>query len=116
MAKSRSIALLRGLVHIIPMSGCIVLICLNWSSYYIGAELSGPDNSDSQKIAGLQFAAKIHEIFMVTSLGMVIVTHIRRELMLGDGLPFGAMFLPSGFQQVSFLWSPAFGGICFQDW
>ncbi|KAK5657598.1 hypothetical protein OQA88_3177 [Cercophora sp. LCS_1] len=116
MNKNRGTALFRGIIHLIPVAGCLVLIYLNASSYYVGGELAGWQDQDFQKLAALQFAAKIHELFMLASLGLIIVTRIRRELIFGEGLPFGAIFVPSGFTNISFLWSQAFGGICFQDW
>ena len=116
MAKSRKLALLRGFAHVVPASACIVLITLNCSSYYIGEYLTGFFWQNEQKMAGLQFVAKIHEVLILVSLGLVIEARVQRELLLGDGLPFGALFLPSGFQQIGFLWSPAFSGICFHDW
>ncbi|KAK1758871.1 hypothetical protein QBC47DRAFT_436150 [Echria macrotheca] len=116
MYKNRWIAILRGLFHFIPVAGCIVLIGFNSASYYIGGELAGWENQDFQKLAALQFTAKIHELFMLTSLAIIITTHVRKELVIGPGLPFGAVFTPNGFQNISYLWSPEFGGICFQRW
>ncbi|KAK0726127.1 hypothetical protein B0H67DRAFT_642443 [Lasiosphaeris hirsuta] len=110
MARGRGVALLRGLVHFVPVSVCVVLFSFNSSSFFIGSELGGLKGQDVQKFASIQFAAKIHELAMLASLGLIIATHVRRDLGVGEGLPFGAVFLPSGFQQINFLWSQAVAG------
>ena len=89
---------------------------LNSTGYYIGAELSGVEGQDSQKLATLQFVAKLHELTILASLAAVMFTYVRRELTLGSGLPFGAVF--AGFQvsNISFLWSVEFWAIIYHEW
>lgn len=116
MYKRRRIALLRSLIHIVPVAAAIVLIVLNTTSFYIGGELEGPEDLDTEKLAALQFTAKLHELFMMLSLGSILVTYIRRELIFGRGVPFGALFSPSQFPNLSYVWSPAMWGIMTHDW
>ncbi|KAJ9663789.1 hypothetical protein H2201_005510 [Coniosporium apollinis] len=116
MYKNRIYALLRCLVHIIPVSLALLLVVLNASGHYIGGELTGENNQDVSKLNGLSFAAKLHELFMLASLTTVIFTYIRRELAFGDGLPFGAVFAGLQFTTVSFLWSAEFFGTIYHEW
>lgn len=39
--KSRRVALMRGLIHWVPLAAAVVLIWFNIARYYIGGELSG---------------------------------------------------------------------------
>lgn len=102
MERDRSIAFLRCLVHMAPLTGVLILFYLNFSRIYIGPELKG--------ISGLQFAAKIHELMMVASLGSAAFSYLRYHLTLGDGLPFGAVFSGLQMYQLAYLWSPEFWG------
>ena len=114
--KNRPVAIVRCLIHIVPVAAALGLVALNASNYYIGGELSGPTGQDFEKLAALQFAAKLHELLMLASLGAVLVTCIRRELAFGQGLPFGAVFSGLQFRDVSFLWSPEMWGTIYQEW
>ncbi|KAK0639811.1 hypothetical protein B0T16DRAFT_463448 [Cercophora newfieldiana] len=116
MNKTRGTAWVRGAVHIVPALAAVGLMVLNSSSYFIGGELAGARNQDVQKLAALQFAAKFHELLMLASLTMILSTQIRKELFFGDGLPFGAVFAPSEFRNISFLWSLQMSGLVFQKW
>ena len=49
-------------VHVIPTTAALALVALDCKQYYIGGELSGPENEDLEKFGGLLFAAKSHEI------------------------------------------------------
>ena len=100
--RDRSVALVRTLVHLIPVSAALCEISLNWNSYYVGAT--------SYTQATYQLVAKIHEMTMQASLTAIIFSCIRSELVLGDGIPFG--LLSSGLQitQISYLWSLEFLG------
>lgn len=116
MDKNRTVAILRCTVHIIPVGAALALLAVNASNYYIGGELAGPSGEDFQKLAALQFAAKLHELFMLTSLGTLLITYIRRELAFGEGLPFGAIFSGLQFREISFLWSPEMWGTIYNEW
>lgn len=103
--KSRSVALLRSLVHLVPFSVALWEISINWNTYYLG---SAPLNQ-----AVYQFGAKFHEITAQASIAAIVFSYVRHEMSLGQGLPFGALFSGLQVSQVSYLWSIEFwGSIC----
>jgi hypothetical protein len=116
MKKDRLMATLRCIVHLVPASGAIALLVLNGSNHYIGGELSGSAGQDSQKLGALLFAAKLHELFMLASLGAIVITYIRKELAFGEGVPFGTIFSAGQFKDLTFLWSPELWGSIYQQW
>jgi hypothetical protein len=116
MRKSRWHAFLRCAIHLVPTAAALSLVSLNWSQYYIGGELAGPSGQDSQKLAALQFSAKIHELLMLASITTVLFSYIRRELTFGDGVPFGAMFGGLQVNSISFLWSAEFWAVVYAEW
>jgi hypothetical protein len=114
--RSRGLAFLRCFVHIIPVAACCVLVAFNTKSYYIGGNLAGPIAPDNEKLFGLQFAAKVLELFALASIGAILLTHLRKELTLGEGLPFGAIFSAQQFHDISILWSLELWGTIFYKW
>ena len=52
-----------------------------------------------------QLVAKAHEILIDASLASIVLSYIRRETALHDGLPFGAFLGGLQFLSVSYLWS-----------
>lgn len=82
--KSRTTALLRALIHIIPVTVALWEIVLNWNTYFVGY--------DVYNLAYYQFGAKLHEIAIQASLSAVIFSYVRYELVLEDGISFGALF------------------------
>ncbi|KAL8695068.1 MAG: hypothetical protein Q9224_003458 [Gallowayella concinna] len=106
--KSRSHALARCAVHIIPVLFSIVLLALNLKHYYIGIHLTGSITNDSTNRLLLQGAAKIHELLITSSLATVVFDVIRSALIYGDGIPLGLLGSGFAFAQLSFFWSPDF--------
>ncbi|KAL8793220.1 MAG: hypothetical protein Q9195_004156 [Heterodermia aff. obscurata] len=102
VARSYTISLARNAVHIIPVGGALAVIYLNFTGFYVGANL--------KNINALQFAAKLHELTMIASLAQVLLAAVRAELVLGDGLPYGALFSGLRISQPSYLWSMEFWG------
>lgn len=100
--RSRTTALLRALIHIVPVGVALWEIVLNWNTYFVGYAIYNQ--------AYYQFGAKIHEIAIEASLSAVIFSYVRYELMLGDGIPFGALFSGLQVSQASYLWSMEFWG------
>ena len=100
--KSRRTALLRALIHIIPLSVALWEITFNWNTYYVGSKV--------QNQALYQFGAKIHEMTAQASIAAIVFSYVRYELSLGQGLPFGALFLGLQVSQASYLWSTEFWG------
>ncbi|KAJ3523774.1 hypothetical protein NM208_g12326 [Fusarium decemcellulare] len=113
--KKRELVL-RNLVHILPFGAALALVLLNTISLYIGGEMSGVPGRTTETFFALLITAKVHELLMVTSLTTIVATHIRKELIFGDGLPYGAIFAPHRFNTIGFIFSGAFSGLCFQKW
>ena len=100
--KSRPYALLRALIHIIPVGVAMWEITINWNTYYLGGTIRNQ--------AYYQFGAKIHEMTAQASLTAIVFSYIRYEMSSGQGLPFGAMFSGLQISQASYLWSMEFWG------
>ena len=100
--KDRAIALLRSLIHLIPVSVSLCEIILNWNTYYVGVSVYNQ--------AVYQLLAKIHEIAIQASLAAVVFSYIRHELTMGKGIPFGALLSGLQISQISYLWSMEFWG------
>ena len=100
--KDRFSALLRGLIHAIPVTGALSLVSINIYQYYVGSFI--------QPLALYQFIAKVHEITIQASLAAIVFSYIRHEMVLGQGVPLGAMFSGLQLSQASYLWSSEFWG------
>lgn len=100
--RSRTTALIRTLIHILPVSVALWEIVLNWNTFFVGY--------DVYNLAYYQFGAKLHEMAIQASLSAVIFSYVRYELVLGDGIPFGALFSGLQISQASYLWSMEFWG------
>ena len=100
--KDRAIALLRSLIHLIPVGVSLCEIILNWNTYYVGVSIYNQ--------AVYQLLSKIHEIAIQASLAAVVFSYIRHELTMGKGIPFGALLSGLQISQVSYLWSMEFWG------
>lgn len=116
MNRSKSLAAIRCILHVTPVGAAVALLVLNVGSHYIGGELSGPSGQDLEKLAALSFAAKLHELLMLASLGAILLTYIRKEIAFGDGLPFGTLFAAQQFSNISFLWSLEMWGSILHNW
>ncbi|OJD30976.1 uncharacterized protein BKCO1_5300050 [Diplodia corticola] len=104
----RGYAFLGSMIHFLPVGASLALVSINLREIYVGSELIGTSGQDGQKLAALQFAAKLHELLMISSLTAVVLTYIRRNILYGDGLPFGALFAGQQFRALSFFWSTEF--------
>ena len=102
MHQSRRIALMRALVHVVPICVAMWEIAINWNTYYLGSTI--------RNLAYYQFAAKIHEMTAQASLAAIVLSYVRYEMSLGQGLPFGALFSGLQISQASYLWSMEFWG------
>ena len=98
--KSRKIALLRALIHIVPVGVALWEVIFNWNTYYVGSSVRNQ--------AFYQFVAKIHEMTAQASIAAAVFSYVRYELSLGQGLPFGALFSGLQTSQASYLWSMEF--------
>ena len=102
ISRNRSTALLRALIHLVPVGVALFEIILNWNTYYVGAT--------SHNQAVYQALAKAHEIMIQASLATIVLTYVRNELALGHGIPFGLLFSGLQITQLSYLWSLEFWG------
>lgn len=116
MFRSKRLAIVRCAVHILPMVAALTLLVLNGMDYYIGSELTGRSGEDDQKLNALVFAAKILELLMLASVGDLLVHYIRKQMVVGGGLPFGAIFSGIQFKDISYLWSPELWGTISAKW
>ena len=114
--KNRFLAALRASIHVIPISAALALVILNLAQYYVGGELAGPIGQDDQKLGALQFAAKLHELLMIASLATIVFTYIRRELVFGEGVPFGVLSAGLEIDNASFLYSPELWSALWANW
>lgn len=116
--KSQPVALLRALVHVVPVGVALWEVTLNWNTYYVGSFLLKQVRYTLLKCLPCsillfnqiyyQAAAKAHEIMIQASLAAVVFSYIRHQLVLGNGIPFGALFLGLQMNQISYLWSIEF--------
>jgi hypothetical protein len=116
MSRNRVMATVRCVVHLIPISAAVLLVALNASNYWIGGELAGVSGQDAQKLGALAFAAKLHELFMLASLSAIVIMNIRKEVVFGQGIPFGTLFAATQIKDLAFLWSPEFWGTVYHEW
>ncbi|CVL12367.1 uncharacterized protein FPRN_07121 [Fusarium proliferatum] len=110
MDSSRSRAIARCAIHIIPAFLSIALITLNCVGFFAGNELQGLKDEDELKLGLLQVAAKLQELLIVASVGSIIFHLIRSELVFGDGMVLGLLVSGFSFSQPSYFWSPEFLG------
>ena len=99
---SRLTSLLRTLIHALPVGLALWLVVLNCNTYYVG--------SFTYNLFYYQIGAKVLEIMIQASLTTMILTYIRHELAIGNGLPFGALFSGLQISQISYLWSKELWG------
>ncbi|KAL8965027.1 MAG: hypothetical protein Q9183_004072, partial [Haloplaca sp. 2 TL-2023] len=101
--RDRLMALLRASIHILPFTVALVEIIINCRGYYVGANING--------LSYLQFAAKLHEMAMQSSLAVIVFGYVRHVLFSGDALPIGALLSGLQLPQISYLWSMELWGI-----
>ena len=100
MRQSRTTALLRTLIHAMPVGLVLWLVILNLNGYYVG--------SFTFNLFYYQVGAKVLEIIIQASLTTIIFSYIRHKMAIGNGLPFGALFSGLQISQISYLWSKEF--------
>ena len=98
--QNRVTALLRALIHALPLGLAIFEIVINWKGLYVGAIF------DKQNY--LQFVAKAHEILIQASIATIMLSYTRYQISSSNGIPFGAVLGAFQFLQVSYLWSVEF--------
>ncbi|KAH7147859.1 hypothetical protein DER46DRAFT_514185 [Fusarium sp. MPI-SDFR-AT-0072] len=111
IVKDRFTAILAALVHLPAIAGIITLSFYIFKNYYIGKELEGKPDYDVEKKLGIQFAAKLMEMFIVLSLNAIVFSMIRHEFTIGQSVPYGALVAGQQISEISFLWSEEFFSI-----
>ena len=89
--KDEPTAFAAVLLHVVLVSGAVIISALNWKDHYIGGELVEESDRNDEKLLVLQFAVKIHELMMMIPLSACVFIVIRRQLMMSDGILFGAI-------------------------
>ncbi|KAL6713894.1 hypothetical protein ACLMJK_008388 [Lecanora helva] len=103
-------ALSNSAVHILPILASLTTVILNLKTIYVGRTLTGQIESAAINIAMLQVTAKLVELLAVASLTSIVVHTIRKELVLGGGVPLGAVSGAFMFSSLSYFWSPELWG------
>lgn len=85
-----------GIIHLLPLSGAMVLLVLHWTKLWIGGTVD--------RGTTLQFVAKFHEVLMQASLVDILLCVIR-ALALHGYVPLGALSGAAQAPQLSYLWS-----------
>ncbi|KAJ5739671.1 hypothetical protein N7533_012455 [Penicillium manginii] len=94
--------------HLLAIASAVVIAALNTAGLWVGKELTGTSGQDTEKLLALQFAAKLHELLILSSLGQILFSETVKQLVFGEGLPFGAIAAGLQFNQISYLWSKEF--------
>ncbi|KAJ5161366.1 hypothetical protein N7492_006758 [Penicillium capsulatum] len=115
MWRSRSVALSKLLIHVIPFSAVLFLVGINIYGYWLGTEVPGIQGYNTAKLGALQFATKLHEITMLASLSIIIFTFVQRRI-VAQQIAFGAMFAGLQYSNVSYLWSKELWGMIGSEW
>lgn len=110
LVPHRGIKLLRYWPHVTPVMITAVLSALNLSNIYY-ARINDP--SIVEKIGAFQFCAKVHELLITSSLGMMLLDRVRTGLLSQEGVPLGHLLC--SWQLTDFLyyissqfWTPLF--------
>ncbi|OAL39561.1 hypothetical protein AYO20_00958 [Fonsecaea nubica] len=99
-------ALWRCAPHVVPIAISVVILTLSFHGTYIGADFA----SETITLMSFQIAAKIHELFIVASLSVIVFHAIRHELLHGCGLPLGLVGSGFNFGSFDFFFTKEFRG------
>lgn len=101
MYRSRRMAAIHTLLHLIPLGGALTLLIFQWIRFFTGTT---PDPTI------LQFVAKFHELLMQMSIVEILLCIVRTEAVRGF-VPFGALSGMTQATHLSYLWSFGFGSL-----
>jgi hypothetical protein len=110
VAESKITALRRCAIHLLPILTSTTILVLNLHGHYIGQDFRGLIKSETINIMLLQVAAKLNELIIVASLGLIILHMVRHELLFGDGLPLGLIGSGLTFSNFQFFFRKEFYG------
>jgi len=94
--KNRWMVLIRCLIHIPPLAGCVTLLALMFTTIVV---------EQNSAFSILQFAAKLLEILMQASIAAILLSHVRYEITQNGCIPFGSLFAPSQISSIGYIWS-----------
>ncbi|KAL8629490.1 hypothetical protein Q9189_004784 [Teloschistes chrysophthalmus] len=95
--------------HFLTLAATGVLAWLNIAGFFVGSDFQGCATPNCQTLdrLALQVAAKIMEVLVVASLGVIFVDVLQRELLSEpNGLPLGLLTSKQQFSQIQYLFSP----------
>ncbi len=99
----RRLSLFAFLLHILPFAGVLALLILNFQRHYVG-------DVSSTTTTAIQFAAKLLEILIQSSLAAILLNLIRSQALGHASLPLGSFLAPYRMTDISYLWSLDFWG------
>ena len=89
--------------HLAPVVAAFVVVGLDLEEIYISQELSEPTYQDTEKLAALLFAAKLHEVMLPASISAIVFAYICKELIIENSVPFETFFVTSQIETISLL-------------
>ena len=78
--------------YLLPVGITASLLALNFSTIFWVAPGGANQNA---RLNALEFAAKVHEILLVSSLSLIVLDHVQFELLRGGGVSIGGLLLAS---------------------
>lgn len=97
--KKRRYIILSFLIHFLPITATVALVCLNIRSVY-WTDIQAEETRLSNILSALQFAAKLHELWITFSIASMVSQILVMLLTRSKGLPFG--LIGAGVQAGSF--------------
>lgn len=111
--QNRGVALLHLLLHICPTAVALTFIIFNIKGHFVG-------HVSTTTITAIQFAAKLLETSLQSSLAAMLMNLIRYEILASHGLTLGTLLAPVNTVHISYLWSlELWGGLtssCLRSW
>lgn len=100
---NRGIVVLHSLIHAIPLGASTVLVFLNCGNIKVKDEVHISPTT-------LQFAAKLLEVLIQSSIASIVLAFIRGAALGPDAIPLGALIGSFRITDISYLWSLKFWG------
>lgn len=96
--SSHRTAILFGLLHLLPVTVCILLVTLNFKTFFIGTV-------STEGLTAFQFASKLLEVLIQASITAIVLAAVRNQVLGKSPLPFGGLIAPFRTTDLSLLWS-----------
>ena len=108
--RSLKAALSSSAGHVLPILAALTTVVLNLKTIYLGRTLTGQIKSAAINIAMLQVTAKLVELLIIASLTRIVAHTIRKEMVVGNGVPLGVISGAFLFSSLNYFWSPELWG------